>query len=102
VLYDPTIWSLWAEILQQLDELTSPDVAAAGRPWTRRSSICQPWPGWDRDHYDGPWNHRTANPVLVVGNRFDPATPYHGMVTVDRLLRGRGCSPWRLGPAGRP
>jgi hypothetical protein len=24
--------------------------------------------------------------VLVVGNRFDPATPYHGAVTVDRLL----------------
>jgi hypothetical protein len=24
--------------------------------------------------------------VLVIGNRFDPATPYHGAVTVDRLL----------------
>jgi hypothetical protein len=24
--------------------------------------------------------------VLVVGNLFDPATPYHGAVTVDRLL----------------
>jgi pimeloyl-ACP methyl ester carboxylesterase len=57
-----------------------------GRPWTWFTSVCQPWPGWDRDHYDGPWNHTTANPVLVVGNRFDPATPYHGAVTVDRLL----------------
>ena len=142
VLYDPSIWPLWAEILQQLDEFSSPAAAAAGleamrarfggafqqqpypnfieggpgvfcsethnpsdvrawpraaraqdhrfpyfgRPWTWRSSICEPWPGWDRDHYDGPWNRRTANPVLVVGNRFDPATPYHGAVTVDRLL----------------
>jgi hypothetical protein len=61
-----------------------------GRPWTWTwtwtSSICQPWPGWDDDHFDGPWNHATANPVLVVGNLFDPATPYHGAVTVDRLL----------------
>jgi pimeloyl-ACP methyl ester carboxylesterase len=57
-----------------------------GRPWTWFSSICQPWPGWDDDHFDGPWNHSTANPVLVVGNLFDPATPYHGAVTVDRLL----------------
>jgi pimeloyl-ACP methyl ester carboxylesterase len=57
-----------------------------GRLWTWISSICQPWPGWDRDHYDGPWDHTTANPVLVVGNLFDPATPYHGAVTVDRLL----------------
>ena len=57
-----------------------------GRLWTWVSSICQPWPGWDDDHFDGPWNHTTANPVLVVGNLFDPATPYHGAVTVDRLL----------------
>jgi pimeloyl-ACP methyl ester carboxylesterase len=57
-----------------------------GRPWTWVSSTCEPWPGWDDDHFDGPWNHTTANPVLVVGNLFDPATPYHGAVTVDRLL----------------
>jgi len=57
-----------------------------GRPWTWITSVCEPWPGWDRDHYDGPWNRTTANPVLVVGNLFDPATPYHGAVTVDRLL----------------
>jgi pimeloyl-ACP methyl ester carboxylesterase len=57
-----------------------------GRPWTWASSICEPWPGWDRDHYDGPWNRVTANPVLVVGNLFDPATPYQGAVTLDRLL----------------
>jgi pimeloyl-ACP methyl ester carboxylesterase len=142
VLFDPAAWPEWAEILQQLWELTDPEAAAAslrslrarfgrgfqqepypnfieggpgvfcsdshnpdnvrawsraaraqdrqfpyfGRPWTWTSSICEPWPGRDRDHYDGPWNHVTANPVLVVGNRFDPATPYHGAVTVDRLL----------------
>ena len=28
----------------------------------------------------------TANPVLVVGNRFDPATSYEGAQLVDRLL----------------
>ena len=57
-----------------------------GRPWTWATSICEPWPGWDNDRYAGPWNRTTANPVLVVGTRFDPATPYHGAVTVDRLL----------------
>jgi pimeloyl-ACP methyl ester carboxylesterase len=57
-----------------------------GRPWTWFTSACQPWPGWDRDHYDGPFTRTTANPVLVVGTLFDPATPYHGAVTVDRLL----------------
>jgi pimeloyl-ACP methyl ester carboxylesterase len=57
-----------------------------GRPWTWLSSICQPWPGRDADRYAGPWNHRTSEPVLVVGNRYDPATPYRGAVAVDRLL----------------
>jgi hypothetical protein len=57
-----------------------------GRPWTWISSICEPWPGWDDDRYAGPWNRTTANPVLVVNPLFDPATPYHGAVTVDRLL----------------
>jgi pimeloyl-ACP methyl ester carboxylesterase len=57
-----------------------------GRLWTWISSVCEPWPGWDDDHYDGPWNRTTANRVLVVGNHFDPATPYHGAVILDRLL----------------
>jgi pimeloyl-ACP methyl ester carboxylesterase len=57
-----------------------------GRPWTWTFSICEPWPGWDEDRYDGPWNRRTAQPVLVVGNLFDPATRYQGAVTLDRLL----------------
>jgi pimeloyl-ACP methyl ester carboxylesterase len=57
-----------------------------GRLWTWISSICQPWPGWDADRYDGPWTRRTSNPVLVVGNRFDPATRYQGAVTLANLL----------------
>jgi pimeloyl-ACP methyl ester carboxylesterase len=57
-----------------------------GRPWTWISSICQPWPGRDTDRYMGPWTRRTVNPVLVVGNRFDPATRYQGAVTVANLL----------------
>jgi pimeloyl-ACP methyl ester carboxylesterase len=57
-----------------------------GRLWTWITSICQPWPGWDADRYDGPWTRRTSNPVLVVGNRFDPATRYQGAVTLANLL----------------
>jgi TAP-like protein len=41
------------------------------------------WPGHS---YTGPWNAVTANPVLVVGNFFDPATRYEGAQTVAGLL----------------
>jgi pimeloyl-ACP methyl ester carboxylesterase len=57
-----------------------------GRPWTWFSSICVPWKGHDADRYLGPFTARTSNPVLVVGNIDDPATPYHGAVTLSRLL----------------
>jgi pimeloyl-ACP methyl ester carboxylesterase len=57
-----------------------------GRIWTWVSSICAAWPTTDSDRYTGPWNHNTANPVLVIGNLFDPATRYQGAVTASNLL----------------
>jgi pimeloyl-ACP methyl ester carboxylesterase len=59
-----------------------------GRIWTWVSSICQPWPGRDTDRYLGPFTERTANPVLVIGNRYDPATRYQGAVKASQLLPG--------------
>ncbi|MEC3982452.1 alpha/beta hydrolase [Amycolatopsis sp. H20-H5] len=38
---------------------------------------CVGWPGHDEDRYRGPWNRPRANPVLVLNNRYDPATPLH-------------------------
>lgn len=57
-----------------------------GRPWTWQSSICAEWKGADADRYIGPFTKQTANPVLVVGNQFDPATRYEGAVVVHDLL----------------
>jgi pimeloyl-ACP methyl ester carboxylesterase len=61
-----------------------------GRPWIWFGSICAQWPGHDRDRYLGPFDRRTANTVLVVGNVNDPATRYQDAVSTARLLdRGR-------------
>ncbi|MDP9294883.1 MAG: alpha/beta hydrolase [Actinomycetota bacterium] len=57
-----------------------------GRIWTWASSICAEWRGFDRDRYMGPFNRVTANPILVVGNTFDPATRYEGAQIVHRLM----------------
>ncbi len=57
-----------------------------GRFWTWASAPCAGWPGRDRDRYIGPWGAATAQPVLVVGNRWDPATPYHGARAVRDQL----------------
>jgi hypothetical protein len=47
---------------------------------------CATWPVQSANRYGGPWNATTPNPVLVVGTRFDPRTPYRGARAVSRLL----------------
>ncbi|MEU5946517.1 alpha/beta hydrolase [Micromonospora sp. NPDC047465] len=59
-----------------------------GRLWTWGSSPCarKTWTVRDEDAYTGPFNRRTAAPVLVVGNYWDPSTNYRGAVGAARLL----------------
>ncbi|MGH9723235.1 MAG: alpha/beta hydrolase [Bryobacteraceae bacterium] len=57
-----------------------------GTFWTWVSSNCAEWPGADKDRYIGPFNRYTTNPVLVIGNLFDPATRYESAVAVANLL----------------
>ena len=49
-------------------------------------AICPNWPLDRRDVYDGPWNRRTPNPVLVYGNYYDPATQYEFARRMTRQL----------------
>ncbi len=44
------------------------------------------WPFTDQDRYLGPFNHRTANPMLVIGNLYDPATRYAGAQKLATLM----------------
>ncbi|GAB3960981.1 alpha/beta hydrolase [Actinoallomurus acanthiterrae] len=48
----------------------------------------EPCAGWPlgKDRYTGPWNRRTANPILLLNNTKDPATSYRKAVTVSRTL----------------
>lgn len=47
---------------------------------------CPTWPVKQPDAYRGPWNTRTENPVLVVGNYYDPATQYEYSKRMSRQL----------------
>jgi pimeloyl-ACP methyl ester carboxylesterase len=47
---------------------------------------CASWPATAADLYAGPWDRRTANPVLVTNNTTDPNTPYRGAVAMAREL----------------
>jgi pimeloyl-ACP methyl ester carboxylesterase len=47
---------------------------------------CATWLARDEDRLTGPFTARTSSPVLVVGNLYDPATPYQAAQTVARQL----------------
>ena len=71
-----------------------PQVAAArdrrfgpfGSFWAYLSEPCATWPARDRDRHTGPFTRPTAAPILVIGTRFDPASPYQNALTVTREL----------------
>jgi pimeloyl-ACP methyl ester carboxylesterase len=44
------------------------------------------WPRPDEPVYQGPFDHRTSAPVLVIGDLWDPATSYDNAVKVARRL----------------
>lgn len=57
-----------------------------GRIWTWASSPCAQWPLRDAARFNGPFNEFTANPILIIGNLYDPATPYEGALAADAGL----------------
>ncbi|GGT16238.1 alpha/beta hydrolase [Streptomyces chromofuscus] len=58
----------------------------AARHWTWAAQVCSTWPAVAADRYTGPWNKRTAHPVLVVGTTFDPATAYPNATAMAEQL----------------
>ena len=81
------------------------DAAAPGFGplWTWASAPCasSTWTVRDEDAYTGPFTRRTAAPVLVVGNYWDPATNYDGAVAAAGLLPAEQPPVQRLvGPHG--
>lgn len=77
---NPWAWQHYADAADE-------DARGFGSQWTYLSQPCSVWPASDPDRYTGPWDNRTANPVLVVGNRDgDPATPYDDAVSTSKRL----------------
>ncbi|OJF12952.1 alpha/beta hydrolase, partial [Couchioplanes caeruleus] len=61
-----------------------------GRAWGWGSAACaeDTWTVRDEDAYLGPFDRKTAAPVLFVGNYWDPATNYREAVSASRRLPG--------------
>ncbi|WP_406463076.1 alpha/beta hydrolase [Streptomyces sp. NBC_00111] len=72
-----------------LEEASAARAGDAGRFWTWATAGCTAWPT-SPDRYTGPWDRRTANPVLVVGTAYDPSTAYpNSRAMVEELADAR-------------
>jgi pimeloyl-ACP methyl ester carboxylesterase len=54
--------------------------------WSWQSLACGSWRVTAADRYAGPWDRRTANPVLVMNTTHDPSSPYQSAVAMAREL----------------
>jgi pimeloyl-ACP methyl ester carboxylesterase len=57
-----------------------------GASWAYISQACATWPGRDSDRYAGPFDRKTAAPLLLVNSRFDAAASYERAQLVERTL----------------
>jgi pimeloyl-ACP methyl ester carboxylesterase len=61
-----------------------------GRAWTWVGEPCASWKLPGKGRYLGPYNKATSAPVLVIGNVYDPATPYSGArAAASRIPKAR-------------
>lgn len=87
-----TATSRWNRLAKQLraEPVDVGDGAAGSRcgpSWWWFNAACSGWP-LNTDRYGGPWQTRTSAPVLVVSNRYDPATGYTGAQASATQPRG--------------
>jgi pimeloyl-ACP methyl ester carboxylesterase len=73
----------WPEVIGRLTRVDRLTGALLG--WLLWAP-CASWPVRGEDNYRGPWNARTKNPILVIGVRHDPSTPYINAVRSARRL----------------
>lgn len=83
---NPSSPSAWVTAAQQ-DATSAPYFGAA---WTWSSPWCatKNWTSKDEDVYRGDFRVRTSEPVLVIGNYYDPATNYDNAVAAAQILSG--------------
>jgi pimeloyl-ACP methyl ester carboxylesterase len=59
-----------------------------GRDWTWAGEACASWRLPGKGRYLGPYTKATSAPVLVIGNVYDPATPYSGARAAASAIPG--------------
>ncbi|MFE2813643.1 alpha/beta hydrolase [Streptomyces nigra] len=70
----------------ELETFAAARAGDLGRRWVWDYQWCARWPATAADRYTGPFDRRTAHPVLVVNPVYDPATSYQAAEAMTSQL----------------
>lgn len=73
----------WPQVIDRLTEVSFIEGPLLG--WWLWAP-CASWPVSSANRYTGPWNAATKIPILVIGTRFDPNTPFANARRLEHLL----------------
>jgi pimeloyl-ACP methyl ester carboxylesterase len=72
----------WPKVI---DQLTASNFLGSAEGWWLWAP-CASWQARSSDRYTGPWETSTLNPILVIGNRYDPRTAFANSRVASRRL----------------
>ncbi len=71
-------------------DLASAQVGPVAQYIAWQDEPCSGWQATDADGYFGPWNQPTAHTLLLIGNTYDPNTPYQdSLIMASQLADAR-------------
>ncbi len=74
----------WPTVIGNLD--ASSVMSGSVQGWWLWAPCAANWPASSDDRYTGPWDTKTKEPILLIGNRYDPNTAYRNPVRSQLLL----------------
>lgn len=74
----------WPSVIGDLTSHSRMSGAIQG--WWLWAPCASDWPGRSAERFTGPWDAKTATPILLIGTRYDPNTGYANAVRTEKLL----------------
>lgn len=65
---------------------SSYQLCTVGIQFPQPCHFCHRWPARAVERFTGPWNNTLKNPIIIIGNKADPATPFLDASTVAGWL----------------
>ena len=74
----------WPSVIPKLTDVSTLYGPVLG--WWLWAPCASNWPARSTDRYAGPWDAKTKTPILLMNNRYDPATGYQNAVVAEQRL----------------